>query len=92
MRAVTFTLAGLIALTHASLWFGKGSVPHVMGLEQQLRAQQRSNDDARTRNQRLAAEVVDLREGLEMVEETARRELGMLKPDEVLVQYTGARK
>jgi len=32
------------------------------------------------------AEVADLKEGLEMVEETARAELGMLRPNEILVQ------
>jgi cell division protein FtsB len=92
MRAVTVTLVGLIGLTQASLWFGKGSVPHVVGMEQQLREQRSSNEAAKLRNTRLAAEVSDLREGLEMVEETARRELGMVKPDEVLVQYTSARR
>ena len=43
---------------------------------------------ARQRNEQLAAEVDDLREGLEMVEERARAELGMVKPDEVFVQVT----
>jgi cell division protein FtsB len=51
-----------------------------------LHAQQQANDAARARNQRLAAEVNDLKEGLEMVEEKARSELGMVKPDEILVQ------
>ena len=92
MRALTFMLTGLIALTQVSLWFGKGSVPHVMSMQQQLSVQRTSNDMAQQRNQRLTAEVADLREGLEMVEETARRELGMVRPDEVLVQYTGARR
>lgn len=88
MRPVTVTLVALIALTLASLLFGKGSLQHVVSLEQQLREQQSTNEAARLRNQRLAAEVADLREGLEMVEETARRELGMVRTDEVLVLYT----
>lgn len=91
MRFVNLTLFGLIGLAQASLWFGKGSVPAVMHLESQLREQLSVNESARARNARLVAEVGDLREGLEMVEETARRELGMVQPDEVLVQYT-ARK
>jgi cell division protein FtsB len=59
-----------------------------MGLRKQLAEQRMANDQARERNQRVAAEVVDLREGLEMVEEKARAELGMVKPDEILVQVT----
>lgn len=92
MRALTVALAALIGLTQASLWFGRSSVPQVMGMEQQLREQRAANEATKARNQRLAAEVSDLREGLEMVEETARRELGMVRPDEVLVLYTSARK
>jgi cell division protein FtsB len=88
MRALTVTLGTLIALTQSSLWFGRGSVPQVVGMEQQLREQRATNEAAKLRNARLAAEVTDLREGLEMVEETARRELGMVRPDEVLVLYT----
>jgi cell division protein FtsB len=92
MRVLSVTLVGLIALTQGSLWFGRGSLPQVMGLQRQLDEQRAANQSARERNQRLAAEVADLREGLEMVEETARRELGMVKPDELLVQYTGTRR
>ena len=88
MRFITLVLAVLIGLAQASLWFGKGSLPHVMSLESQLAEKRATNDAARARNARVAAEVNDLREGLEMVEETARRELGMVKSDEVLVQYT----
>ena len=51
----------------------------------------RSIDEARARNARLEAEVRDLREGLEMVEEKARFELGMVRPDEILVQLTKPR-
>ncbi|MFY7856398.1 MAG: cell division protein FtsB [Rubrivivax sp.] len=91
MRLVTVALVCLIGLTQASLWFGRGSVPHVVSMERQLAAQQAVNREAQARNERLTAEVNDLRDGLEMVEETARRELGMVKPDEVLVQVTARR-
>lgn len=91
MRVVTLALLALLALVHAELWFGKGGVPHVMGLQRQLDSQRATNDAARQRNERMAAEVADLKEGLEMVEEKARAELGMLKPDEVFVQYTTRR-
>ena len=92
MRVVTLALLALLALVHAELWFGKGGVPHVMGLQRQLDNQRAVNDAARQRNERMAAEVADLKEGLEMVEEKARRELGMVRPDETLVVVSGTRR
>jgi cell division protein FtsB len=86
MKLVTLGLLILLALVQAELWAGKGGRSHVVQLQLQLQAQQQANDTARLRNQRLAAEVGDLKEGLEMVEEKARSELGMVKPDEILVQ------
>jgi cell division protein FtsB len=87
-RLVSLMLAALLLLVHANLWFGRNGKTSVMQLEHQLREQQAANDAARLRNARLAAEVSDLKEGLEMVEEKARSELGMIKPNEILVQLT----
>lgn len=86
MRWVTVLLAVLLAAVQASLWFGHTSIPYVIGLRTQLAAQLAVNDAAQQRNARLAAEVSDLKEGLEMVEEKARSELGMVRPNEILVQ------
>jgi len=86
LKFVTAALIALLALVQAELWFGKGGLPRVWGLQAQLREQQAANDEARARNEQLQAEVSDLKEGLEMVEEKARLELGMVKPDEILVQ------
>jgi cell division protein FtsB len=91
MKLVTIGLLILLALVQAELWAGKGGRSHVVQLQSQLLAQQQANDAARLRNQRLAAEVSDLKEGLEMVEEKARSELGMVKPDEILVQLNARR-
>jgi cell division protein FtsB len=88
VRYLTFGLIALLGLVHAELWFGKGGVPRMMELEGKLQTQLASNQAARTRNAQLDAEVRDLKEGLEMVEEKARFELGMVKPDEILVQLT----
>jgi len=88
MRWSTVVIAALLAAVHADLWFGKGNMPYVMSLRKQLAAQYAANDAARERNARVAAEANDLREGLEMVEEKARAELGMVKPDEILVQVS----
>jgi cell division protein FtsB len=91
MRLVTLALAALLVLVHAELWFGKGGVPRMLELRSKFAAQQAANDTARQRNQQLAAEVNDLKEGLEMVEEKARSELGMIKPDEIFVQLSTPR-
>jgi len=91
MRFLTLALLALLALVHAELWFGKGGVTRKMELEAKLQAQEATNEAARARNARLAAEVNDLKEGLEMVEEKARFELGMIKPDEILVQISTRR-
>jgi cell division protein FtsB len=92
MRLVTLGLLLLLALVHAELWLGRGGVPRVIELSGKLNEQQAANDAARARNEQLVAEVSDLRDGLEMVEEKARHELGMVKPDEILVQLAPARR
>jgi cell division protein FtsB len=88
MRWVTVVLAGLLLVVQVDLWLGRGSLPQVWKLQRDLAAQQQTNERARERNARVTAEVTDLREGLEMVEDKARSELGMIKPDEILVQVT----
>ena len=90
MRALPFLLVTLLLLVQGGLWFGRGSLPHVMSLRADLQAQRDANDKARARNERLAAEVSDLKVGLEMVEEKARMELGMIRPDEILVVVSNA--
>jgi cell division protein FtsB len=91
MRWAAPLIAALLLLVQADLWWGKGNMPYVMSLRKQLAEQRAANLQARARNARVQAEVSDLKEGLEMVEEKARAELGMVKPDEILVQVT-ARK
>jgi len=92
MRWITLGLAALLVLVHAELWFGKGGVSRMLELDNKLRVQKATNDAARRRNEQLSAEVNDLKEGLEMVEEKARFELGMIKPDEIFVQLSPARR
>jgi cell division protein FtsB len=79
-------LAALLLIVHAQLWLGRGSVPQVATLAGKLEAQTQRNAEARQQNERLAAEVQDLQDGLDMVEEKARQDLGMVKPNEIYVQ------
>ena len=88
MRWIPLVLAALLVMVQGDLWFGKGNLPYVWGLQKELDAQRMANEVARQRNARMSAEVSDLKEGLEMVEEKARAELGMVRPDEILVQIS----
>ena len=87
-RVVPALLIALLVILHAQLWFGRGSVPSVNRMTQELDQLLKTNNQAQMANTRLAAEVRDLKEGLEMVEERARQELGMVKPNEIYVHVT----
>jgi cell division protein FtsB len=87
----TGILAALLLLVQADLWLGKGNLRYVWQLQQQLAEQQAANSAARALNARIEAEVGDLVEGLEIVEERARTQLGMVKADEILVQVTAGK-
>jgi len=91
MRFVTIALLLLLAAVQGELWLGDGGIPAVLHQQAKLDAKQQANAELSRANQRLAAEVEDLRQGLEMVEERARGDLGMVKPDEILVQYAPRR-
>ena len=87
-RLVPAVLIALLLILHAQLWFGRGSLSNVAQMQQKLDVQKASNAQAQLANARLVSEVSDLKEGLEMVEEKARSELGMVKPNEIYVQIT----
>jgi cell division protein FtsB len=76
----------LIAVLQYPLWFGKGGWLRVWDMDQQLEAQQEVNQKLELRNAGLDAEVRDLKNGYEAIEERARFELGLVKPGEVFVQ------
>jgi cell division protein FtsB len=87
-RIVPAILIALLLVVHAQLWFGRGSVGNVAAMQRKLDAQKAANAQSQQANERLASEVRDLKEGLEMVEEKARSELGMVKPNEVYVNIS----
>ena len=87
-RLVAALLIGLLLALHAQLWFGRGSLGNVAEMQRKLDEQKARNTVAQQANERLAAEVRDLKEGLEMVEEKARMELGMVKPNEIFVNVS----
>lgn len=91
-RFVPALLIALLLVLHAQLWTGRGSVPQVAALKRELAEQTQRNTEAQQRNQQLASEVRDLKEGQDMVEELARQELGMVKPNEIFVQIAQSRR
>jgi cell division protein FtsB len=85
-RFLPAVLAIVLLVLQAQLWLGRGSIRAVTELEHKVQEQKLSNDKARLVNEQLNAEINDLKEGLNMVEERARNELGMVKPNEIYVQ------
>lgn len=75
----------LLLLMQSKLWFGDASVRDVLNLKQTVKEQQVKNEQVKQRNSVLAAEVEDLKTGLEAIEERARSELGMIKKDETFI-------
>lgn len=86
MRFLALALVLLIALIQNPLWFGKGGWLRVWELDRQIDAQRDTNAQLTARNAALDAEVVDLKQGYDAIEERARSDLGMVKQDEVFFQ------
>lgn len=86
-RLVTYILLALLLVFQGQLWIGRGSVFHVRDLERKLAAQEQKNALAKIENEQLLADVRDLKNGMTLVEDRARFELGMVKPNEIFVQY-----
>ena len=85
-RAVTWTLLTILVVLQGQLWIGRGNLPEVWRLQSQLAQQAQLNGKALITNPRLNAELLDLKNGLEMVEERARKEIGMVRANEIFVQ------
>jgi cell division protein FtsB len=85
-RPVPLILLTLLVVFQLQLWFGRGSIPDVWRLRQQYQTQLALNTQTELKLERMRAELRDLRDGTEMVEERARSEIGMVKPNEIFVQ------
>jgi len=86
MRTLAFALGALLLLIQYPLWLGKGGWVRAWDIDRQLASQKARNEALQARNEALDAEVRDLKQGLEAIEERARFELGMVRPDEVFFQ------
>ena len=82
MRWLIWLLVVLFVLLQYKLWMGDGSLAEVWDLYRQTELQKQENQRLQERNQALEAEVEDLKQGLDSIEERAREELGMIRDDE----------
>ncbi len=86
MRWLSIALVALVVLLQYPLWVGKGGWLRVWDVDHQLQQQKNANRKLELRNAGLDAEVRDLKQGYDAIEERARFELGMIRQDEVFVQ------
>jgi cell division protein FtsB len=91
-KIIVIGLIALLAGLQYALWFGDGGWLTSWRLKQEIETQKQENAKLQERNHALAAEVVDLKQGLDAVEERARAELGMIKKGETFYQVVDPRK
>jgi cell division protein FtsB len=82
MIGLVLVLVLVLVILQWRLWAGDGGMGELRQLERQVAEQQKENETLRLRNQMLENEVLDLKNGLEAVEERARADLGMIRDDE----------
>lgn len=92
MRWLTLLLVALILALQYPLWLGKGSWLRVWEVDRELSGQKDATQKLKARNASLDAEVRDLKQGYEAIEERARSELGMVKRDEIFFQVLDSGK
>lgn len=87
MRLLIIALALVLAALQWRLWFGENSMRELKQLKQKIATQQERGEQLREENRRLQLRVEDLRNGTDVLEETARRELGLIKEGETFFLY-----
>lgn len=92
MKTFGLVLCVLIVLLQYPLWLGKGSWWKVWEIDRQVVLQSEINQKLHTRNEAMDAEIKDLKQGLDAIEERARNELGMIKKNEIFFQVRGTKK
>jgi len=86
MRILIGLLVAILLSLQYLLWVGEGSLAEVWQLQKKLTTQEQENIRLKERNQALRAEVRDLKQGLEAIEERARNEMGLIKENETYFQ------
>jgi cell division protein FtsB len=86
LKLIVAILFVLLIWLQYKLWLGDGGIPEVLELEQEIDTVQSEVNQLQERNKALDAEVMDLKKGIEAIEERARSEMGMIKKDEIYYQ------
>ena len=86
MKLIVAILFVLLIWLQYKLWLGDGGIPEVLELEQEIETVRAEVNTLQERNKALNAEVMDLKTGIEAIEERARSEMGMIKKDEIYYQ------
>ncbi|RUO22505.1 cell division protein FtsB [Aliidiomarina iranensis] len=82
MRLLTVIIIGLVLALQYRIWFGEYGMKDYRELQSDVARQAVTNETLEQRNQLIAADIDDLRNAMEAVEERARNELGLVRPDE----------
>ncbi|GLQ73786.1 cell division protein FtsB [Vibrio sp. vnigr-6D03] len=89
MRFFAIVLVGLLIALQYAVWFSKNGELDLASTQRDIAIQEDVNEKLRQRNQEMFAEIDDLRQGLDAIEERARNELGLIKDDETFFRIIG---
>lgn len=89
MRIFVIALTLLFGLLQYTLWFGKNGVYDYYAVEDEIEVQQQVNSKLQARNNEMFAEIDDLRQGIDAIEERARHELGLVRDGETFYRIVG---
>jgi cell division protein FtsB len=92
MRWIIVALLILLVGLQYRLWFSEGSLSHRDALQEKIELQQAENNRLKERNTVLALEVEALKSGLEVIEERAREQMGMIREDETFFMIVEPKK
>ena len=89
MRFLLLFLLVLLLLLQYRLWISDEGMQEMWRLRELVNEQSARNIELEQRNAALEAEVRDLRQGRDAVEERARSDLGMIREQETFFQIVG---
>ncbi|MGF1911139.1 cell division protein FtsB [Vibrio kasasachensis] len=89
MRAFALILLLLLGWLQYTWWLGKNGMSDYQMVSSEIEVQKQVNASLTSRNSEMFAEIDDLRQGLDAIEERARHELGMVKEGETFYRMIG---
>lgn len=89
MRIFALVLLIVFSWLQHTLWLSKNGIADYYDVNNEIKIQQQVNEKLHLRNAKMFAEIDDLRQGLDAIEERARHELGMIKEGETFYRIIG---